>query len=91
MAVKSIRKGLNRETRALLKCVRRVRPVSRLHAVRPKAQAGTCTGNGGVNPGVTPGFKAALTAAINVAVNQGLSPPVSRAMSSGLSVAVNCA
>jgi hypothetical protein len=44
MAVKSIRKGLNRETRALLKCVRRVRPVSRLHAVRPKAQAGTCTG-----------------------------------------------
>ena len=37
MAVKSIRKGLNRETRALLEYVRRVRPVNRLYGSRPEA------------------------------------------------------
>ena len=37
MAVKSIRKGLNRETRALLEYIRRARPVNRLHGARPEA------------------------------------------------------
>jgi len=33
MAVKSIRKGLNRETRALLEYVRRVRPANKAHGL----------------------------------------------------------
>jgi hypothetical protein len=37
MAVKSIRKGLNRETRARLEYIRRVRPVNRLYGGRPEA------------------------------------------------------
>jgi hypothetical protein len=37
MAVKSIRKGLNRETRALLEYIRRVGPESRVYGARPEA------------------------------------------------------
>jgi hypothetical protein len=37
MAVKSIRKGLNRETRTLLEYIRRLRPVNRVYGARPEA------------------------------------------------------
>lgn len=91
MAVKTVRKGLNRETRVLLECIRRVRPVNKLFGARPEAQAGTSTGKRGANPGEIPGFNTEYDAAMNVSVNQGLSPLASRATSSGLSAAVNSA
>ena len=40
MAVKSIRRGLNRETRALLEYVRRVRPVNKAYGLPAEVAIG---------------------------------------------------